>query len=506
MEKYGRKFREIITKSGAKFRQEARQKLIEPTVERGYNRVTGNGERRKNVIIWLDKYRIVSMLGDSHRSGDVFLAEHIRLQTRRVIKRIRKTHPFYSQLAREADILGKLDHPSIPKLHDVEEDDQYLYFIEEFIEGISLKDIILSNKLGRRQIVSITLQICKIIHYLHQQQPPVYYLDLKPEHVILSGQCVYLIDFGSAVSPTGTVDGMIKEAAGHSLYLGTKGYAPPELFRGEEVGTYSDVYGIGSILKFLLQGNISPEENRETERRKKQPGYGPDRKLWRIIQGCRQENPAGRLSLQELEGALTRLDQSSRKTERGFINKLKKETVSGGKYVIGLIGTHPGAGVTHIGLLLSFYLAGNTGLPAAYLEYHSHGDCVRFLEQKTICNGPDLIPDVTPEMLAQLLNEDYRYYVIDFGCDWDAGMTELLRCDKKIIVTQNREWKQNDIRRAQTCLGEIFRPDDWQWIYNLEAEMRDEGLPEGICFPWEADVCRPSARAERVLTKLISRK
>ncbi len=492
-------------------------------VEIGINFLYNDGRRRKggySPIIWLGKYRIETMLGGAG-SGEVFLAEHVKLQARRVIKRIRKGHPFYRQLAGEAEILKRLKHPGVPYLHDVEEDDQYLYLIEEFIEGTSLENMVLSDRLKEHQIVHISLQICIIIQYLHQQNPPIYYLDLKPEHVMLSEGTVRLIDFGSAVQPEKTEESCVPE-----LYLGTGGYAPPELYQDKTAGAYSDIYEIGSLLYFLLTGTVFSASTKTWENGR----YPCTRKLWRLVKNCLQPDPKHRPGMERLLGVLEELEQTN--GFRGpkwlkWSDKEKKKTnaVSFGKRVIGLIGTHPGAGVTHISLLLTFYLAEATGKSVAYLEYNRHGDCSRFLARlsgnahtsckkeltEKLCHTgwkgkADLFPAITAEGLTELLNEEYAYYVIDFGCELEECLAEYLRCEDKIVVAQLTEWKLDELERFQIREKETHRQSRCHYFYNLATEAQGKRAERaGDCFPWEGDVCRPSDRARRLFAEALAR-
>jgi len=433
-------------------------------------------EKEGCYIIWLDKYRIVSMLGGT-ASSDVFLAEHVKLQAKRVMKRIRKNHPFYAQLAGEVRILRNLDHPGVPRLYDVEEDERYLYLIEEFVDGISLKDLMASDRLTEQQIVLIVLQICNITQYLHQQNPPVYYLDWKPEHLIVSEGNVKLIDYGAAVQTDGEEWDLRQ-----SLCLGTEGYAPPEIQSGEAVGAYTDVYGIGSILDFLMTGKRSYTK-----------------RLRKVAKLCLSPDVERRWSLGQLTSALERQGRGRR----------KEEISPCGKRVIGLIGTHPGAGVTHISFLLAFYLAEMTGESVAYVECNRHGDCDRFYrkqitekQKRGLGRWPEFYPDISPEELPEVLNREHAYYVVDFGCELEEHLTEYLHCGDKIVIAQLREWRQEDLERfersSKTCVGW----EKWIFWYNLCSGARRKG----ISFPYEEDIRHPSKRAAEIFEHLLMRK
>ena len=89
----------------------------------------------------------------------------------------------------EADLLKNLNHPGIPLIYDIDEDDDFIYMIEEFIQGDSLEDFILhQDYISQELIIEYGIQLCDILDYLHHITPyPILYQDLKPEHIILCG-------------------------------------------------------------------------------------------------------------------------------------------------------------------------------------------------------------------------------------------------------------------------------------------------------------------------------
>lgn len=438
--------------------------------------------------------------------GEIFIAEHVRLGKKRVIKRVRKNHPFYNKLAGEAFLLGKLNHPGIVRLEDVEEDDEYLYLIEEYVQGTSLKHLVLSDNLTEHQIIQVMLQICHIIQYLHSQKHSILYLDLKPEHLLLSPEGVLtLIDFGSAVQMNGET--IVRQADCMQLTdthqdlvcFGTRGYAPPELYGSGRVGPYSDVYEIGCVLYFMLTGVDMPENGlKNVHNTGRLSGAG---ELWEAVRHCVKSEPKQRWELEKLIRVLEKRNGRKKKGQR-------RNIFSQGRRLIGVVGAHPGAGVTHISLLLSFYLARQTGKSVAFLEYHHHGDCMRYLsrteEQVSFFQKGkvEFFPGVSQMGLAQLLNDDYEIYVIDFGCEIRECLTEYLHCEDKLVVTQLTEWKLDLWEAFCARLQEIFRQDEWHCFYNLATVKQSrEQEGKGICFPWEPDVRHPSAQTERIFAE-----
>ena len=132
------------------------------------------------------KYRIISVLG-SGSTGTVYLAKHLKLEIFRAIKRIPKHSAGISSFSQKADfltearLLKNLNHPGIPLIYDIEEDNDYIYMIEEYIQGESLETYVLHPKdISQELIIKIGVQLCEILDYLHHLSPyPILYQDRK---------------------------------------------------------------------------------------------------------------------------------------------------------------------------------------------------------------------------------------------------------------------------------------------------------------------------------------
>ena len=187
------------------------------------------------------RYEIVRQLGTG-ALGRVYLARHINLNVFRAIKCISLCQDRYATAYKEADILKNLRHPYIPVIYDIEQDDDFVYIIEEYIEGMSVRDLISKAKFNTREVIRITLQLCNVMAYIHGNN--IYYLDIKPDNIIYDGNNIKLIDYGSAVYDTDDV----------SIRMGTRGYAAPEMYGREKINAGSDVYSIGVLMLFMLTG------------------------------------------------------------------------------------------------------------------------------------------------------------------------------------------------------------------------------------------------------------
>jgi serine/threonine protein kinase len=157
---------------------------------------------------------------------------------------------------READLLSQLTHPSLPRLYEQNCKLEQWYLIMDFFEGETLEDY--QNKTPNKRLLlsevfSIGLQLCDVLEYLHSQQPPIVFRDLKPANIILAPEGkVYVIDFGIArfFKPGQSKD---------TIALGSPGYAAPEQYGRVQTTPRADIYSLGAVLHQLLTGKDPSE-------------------------------------------------------------------------------------------------------------------------------------------------------------------------------------------------------------------------------------------------------
>ena len=146
---------------------------------------------------------------------------------------------------REAQILGKIDHPQIVRLLDFFFEDHRGYMAMEFVEGETLSDLRGKREFLEREILALAAQMATILQYLHEREPPIIHRDFTPDNLILTKQGILkLIDFNVAQQQTNTVT---------STVVGKHAYISPDQFRGQ-IGPQSDIYSMGATLAFLFTG------------------------------------------------------------------------------------------------------------------------------------------------------------------------------------------------------------------------------------------------------------
>lgn len=191
----------------------------------------------------LNKYNVLQLLHHG-LGGDIWLVEHIGLQSKRVIKTISKSHPQYEALAGEAKMLQQCQHTSIPIIYDILDFDTQTCIVEEFIQGETLKQYILRQRsLSASMLLNYSQQLCNILIYLHNPARPILYLDLKPENILLSNCTLKLVDFGSAIYRNQQDGGFI---------FGTPAYCAPEMKANGRLSEKTDIYCMGKCMEYML--------------------------------------------------------------------------------------------------------------------------------------------------------------------------------------------------------------------------------------------------------------
>ena len=201
-----------------------------------------------------ERYKLIKCLGRGGMS-EVFLARDLILDKEWAVKIISREGVLNGKICvmsalAEINILKKLDHPSLPRIVDIIENDKELYVIMDYISGITLGEYIKKYDTAKEKvIVEWAKQLCEVLIYLHSREPAIIYRDMKPENIMLTDEGkIKLIDFGIARE--------YKRAnEKDTVYLGTKGYAAPEQFGGNgQTDERTDIYCLGVTLYHLLTG------------------------------------------------------------------------------------------------------------------------------------------------------------------------------------------------------------------------------------------------------------
>ncbi|MCU0491215.1 MAG: protein kinase [Chloroflexaceae bacterium] len=152
----------------------------------------------------------------------------------------------------EGRLLQRLSHPRIPRVYDVFEDDGRCYLVMDLVRGEDLaRHVERVNQVDEVTVLKWVDEICKVLTFLHSQQPPIIFRDIKPSNIMLEPEgTLKLIDFGIAKALQGTQRG---------TQIGTPGYAPPEQYQGF-ASPASDVFALCATMHHLLTGRDPQEQ------------------------------------------------------------------------------------------------------------------------------------------------------------------------------------------------------------------------------------------------------
>ena len=215
-----------------------------------------------------ERYRVVSRLGKGGM-GEVMLVRDQRIGREVALKRIRRAQPSERTLQRflrEASVQGRLEHPSIVPLYDLDHDDSgQPFFTMKKLTGTTLAKILRERPdYSLQRLLRAFAEVCLAIELAHTRG--IIHRDLKPDNIVLGdfGE-VYVLDWG-VVKIVGEPDPElgdlssdsnedVERATAPGTAVGTPGFMAPEHARAEtDLDARVDVYALGCILFEFLAG------------------------------------------------------------------------------------------------------------------------------------------------------------------------------------------------------------------------------------------------------------
>lgn len=252
-------------------------------------------------------YRIIQLVGGGGMAL-VYRVEELQTLEQWALKVL---HPFSSDpddliearrlFDQEASLLSGLDHPNLPKVVDHFEESNRAFLVMEFIDGQSLQQLLEEATYGllETEVLGWMIQVCYVLDYLHNQQPPIIFRDLKPGNIMLSNDgMIKLIDFG--IARTYKVN-----KKKDTITMGSANYAPLEQWGKGQTDARSDVYGLGATMYHLLTKRLPPlaSEPKLTSPTHHKPTISPETEV--IILKAMAKEPRDRYqSAQEMQLAL----------------------------------------------------------------------------------------------------------------------------------------------------------------------------------------------------------
>src|SRR3989441_6025334 len=198
------------------------------------------------------RYRIMRKLGTGGMAN-VCLAEDQELGRRVAIKILDDRHAgdeqFVERFRREAKNAASLSHSNIVSIYDRGEAEGTYYIAMEYLDGRSLKELILSRGPAPVSVaIDYARQILSALRFAHRNG--IVHRDIKPHNVLVDADGhVKVTDFGIARAGASqmTEEGSI---------IGTAQYLSPEQAKGAPVDQTSDLYSVGVVLYELLTGVV----------------------------------------------------------------------------------------------------------------------------------------------------------------------------------------------------------------------------------------------------------
>jgi tetratricopeptide (TPR) repeat protein/tRNA A-37 threonylcarbamoyl transferase component Bud32 len=228
-------------------------------------------------------YRILALLGEGGM-GTVYKAEQLHPQRIVALKVIRpglSNEKVLRRFKREAEALGRLQHPGIAQIYEAGTADSGLgpqpYFAMEFIQGERLREYAMDGRLTTPERLALMVQVCDAVHHAHLRG--IIHRDLKPGNILVdTNGRVKVLDFGVALLTDSDAHATRQTDLGQ--LVGTLAYMSPEQVVADSQGLdiRSDVYALGVILYELLAS--------------KMPYATQGRAMHEVVQAIREEEPA----------------------------------------------------------------------------------------------------------------------------------------------------------------------------------------------------------------------
>ncbi len=177
---------------------------------------------------------------------------------------IGETPAFSDRFAREAKSLARLNHPGIVTIHDFGRTGELYYFIMEYVDGMTLRQLLNGARISPREALAIVPQICDALQYAHDEG--IVHRDIKPENILIDRRGrVKIADFGIA-KLIGLSEGISSEP-GHPTpspalteagkIMGTPAYmAPEQVKHPADVDHRADIYSLGVVFYQMLTGDF----------------------------------------------------------------------------------------------------------------------------------------------------------------------------------------------------------------------------------------------------------
>ncbi len=225
-------------------------------IKLAFDRLERDNEKKSMAV---SGYEIISKIGEG---GLGVVYKVLQRSMNRVValkilhQRWVQDEEFRKRFLLEARLMGKLQHPNLINVYDVGKQDWKYYFSMEYVEGVSVEDILdEEGAMHPKRAIDIILQVVKALNYLRDQG--VVHCDIKPGNIMLTTDNIAkLADFGFARIGRE----LDRQIEGDGFVLGTPEYISPEQAMGaKEIDWRSDIYSLGVSLFHMITGHTPYE-------------------------------------------------------------------------------------------------------------------------------------------------------------------------------------------------------------------------------------------------------
>ncbi|HPC83878.1 MAG TPA: serine/threonine-protein kinase [Thermoanaerobaculaceae bacterium] len=201
------------------------------------------GERRR-----IGKYEIAEQIGVGgfgtvYKAWDPFIQRWVAVKTCSASDR-EATQRFF----REAQLAGALQHPNITLIFDFGVEGESPYFVQEFLSGADLDELLANHSLSLQAVLAILIQVCSGLEFAHSRG--IIHRDIKPANIrVLEDGTVKIMDFGIAKNLQ--AESRLTQTG---VALGTAGYLAPEQLAGKPLDQRTDLFSLGILAYELVTG------------------------------------------------------------------------------------------------------------------------------------------------------------------------------------------------------------------------------------------------------------
>ena len=282
------------------------------------------------------KYEVIGKVAQGGM-GALYKARHPTLNRIVLLKRLdlRGVGGAVERFRREARLMMDFKNDHIVQVHDHFKEGSHYYIVEEYVDGISLDELIRRERyLSADAAILILYEVAKALQYAHERG--VIHRDIKPGNILISRQGdVKLADFGIATSREEPDQGLTRDGT----MLGTIAYtAPEQIDDARSVDPRSDIYSLGVVLYEMLTGRTPYPGtfNGETIRRIHRGRYAPvlrvnpraSRFLARIARRCMRPKRSRRYA--GLSRIVRILERRFRLRDPATLRQAMRKIVEGG--------------------------------------------------------------------------------------------------------------------------------------------------------------------------------